>query len=123
MQLRRGAILGSAGGDWPCTAADGSTLRIADTDENREHFGLANGRTGASAYPMVRVATLMALRSRVLAAAEFGPYGTSELKLCDDLWAHVPDDSLTVVDKLFYSAPFLLGLEARGYNRNLASSR
>ena len=98
--------------------ADGSTLRIADTDENRDHFGLAGGRAGASAYPLVRVATLMALRSRVLAGAAFGPYGTSELKLCDELWTHVPADSLTVVDKLFYSAPFLLGLEARGNNRN-----
>ena len=110
--LRSGVVLASWR-DLALYGADGSMLRIADTDDNREHFGLAGDRAGASAYPLVRVATLMALRSRVLAGAAFGPYGTSELKLCDELWTHVPADSLTVVDKLFYSAPFLLGLQAR----------
>jgi len=98
--------------------ADGSTLRVADTDENREHFGLARGRAGASGYPLVRIVTLMRLRSRVLAAAAFGPYSKSELGLCEGLWSHVPDDSLTVVDRLFCSASVLLGLQSGGENRH-----
>jgi hypothetical protein len=98
--------------------ADGSTLRVADTDENREHFGLANGRNGASGYPLVRIVTLMALRARVLAAAKFGPYSVGELSLCEGLWSHVPDCSLTIVDKAFYSASVLHELQAGGHSRH-----
>lgn len=97
---------------------DGSTLRVADTEENRDHFGLAGGRKGASGYPMVRICTLMALRPRVLAAANFGPYRTGEQTLCKDLWSHVPDDSLTILDKGFYSSELLLGLQRGGDNRH-----
>lgn len=47
---------------------DGTTLRVPDSEENREHFGLASGgHRGASGYPLVRLAGLMALRSHLLA--------------------------------------------------------
>lgn len=54
---------------------DGTTLRVPDSEENREHFGLADGGArGESGYPLVRLVALMALRSHLLAAASFGPY-------------------------------------------------
>lgn len=43
---------------------DGSSLRVPDTSENREHFGGQAGRKGSeSGYPMARVVALMVLRS------------------------------------------------------------
>lgn len=43
---------------------DGTTLRVADSDEDREYFGLASGGPrGDSGDPLVRAVGLMALRS------------------------------------------------------------
>ena len=91
-------------------AIDGTTLRVADSETNRAHFGLAiGGARGASGYPLVRLAALMAVRSHVLARAAFGPYVTSELALCRELWAHIFDCSLTILDRNFLNANVLVG--------------
>ena len=77
-------------------AVDGTNLRVADSDENRDHFGLASGgKRGDSGYPLVRMASLIAVRSHLVAAAAFGPYATSEYAYAKKLWPIVPDDSLT----------------------------
>jgi hypothetical protein len=99
---------------------DGSTLRVPDTDENREHFGgqKAGGDRGDSGYPLVRLVALMALRSHLLAAANFGPYGVDERSYSEALWEAVPDDSLTLVDRNYLQANALLTLSRRGRNRH-----
>jgi hypothetical protein len=56
----------------------------------------------------------MVLRSHVLAAASFGRYeGTYELAYATPLCASIPEHSLTVVDKGFFGASLLLGIEAK----------
>lgn len=91
---------------------DGTTLQVPDSEENREHFGLASGgHRGSSGYPLVRLVGLMALRSHTLAAVSFGPYNRSEHKYAEDLWPCTPDDSLVIVDRGFWSANTMLGLE------------
>lgn len=99
---------------------DGTTFRVADSDENRDHFGGqpagAKGR-GDSGYPLVRLAALMALRSHLIASASFGPYG-SELPYAETLWPSIPDDSLTLVDRNFLTASILVGLQRSGNNRH-----
>jgi hypothetical protein len=97
---------------------DGSTLRVADSAENRAHFGGPSGERGDSGYPLVRVTTLMALRSHILAAADFGPYSESEIVLSAFLWREVPDDSLVLVDRGFLAAGILVPLANEGRNRH-----
>lgn len=47
---------------------DGTRVRVPDSPENRAHFGGQRGRDGSdSGYPLGRMATLMALRSHLLA--------------------------------------------------------
>lgn len=99
-------------------AVDGTTLRVPDSDVNREHFGLASGPRADSAYPMVRLVAVMAVRSHLLAAVNFGPYAQSEHELADELWKEMPDDSLTILDRGFLSAKVFLGLQRGGTNRN-----
>jgi hypothetical protein len=96
---------------------DGSTLRVADSPENRAHFGGSSGVRGESGYPMVRMATLMALRSHLMASVGFGPYADSEIVLASALWREVPDDSLMIVDRGFLAAGILLPLNRDGKNR------
>lgn len=100
-------------------SVDGTTVRIADSDENRECFGgQAEGEKGRgpSGYPLVRLVTLMALRSHLIAAASFGPY-LDERAYADDLWDAVPHDSLLIVDRLYFAAKTLLPLTTDGNNR------
>jgi hypothetical protein len=99
---------------------DGTALRVPDTPANRDHFGshpAGNGR-GESAYPLLRVVALMALRSHLLVATEFGPWTTGEHTYARALWAHVPNDSLTMVDRGFLAASPLLALQRAGTNRH-----
>lgn len=99
--------------------ADGTTVRVPDSKENREHFGgQATRWNSTSGYPLVRLVTLMALRSHLLAGAAFGPYGTDERTYAEGLWSLVPDNSLTVVDRLFLAARTLLGIERSGTQRH-----
>jgi hypothetical protein len=98
-------------------AVDGTSLRVPDTVENRGHFGSANGRS-PSAFPMVRVVGLMAVRSHLLAAARFGPYNTGEQALAAELWPEVPDEALTILDRNFLSPLTLVPLERGGTRRH-----
>lgn len=99
---------------------DGTTVRVPDSPENRTAFGAGNGRAIGS-YPMVRIVTLMVLRSHLLLAARFGPFNTSERGSARDLWPSVPDDSLVVVDRNFMYARDLWPLQAGGMNRHWLS--
>lgn len=121
---RAGDIWGHASADahrWQGLAlygVDGSCTRVPDTDGNRKHFGYSISVRGESAYPLVRFVGLMALRSHLLVSVAFGPYATSEIAYAAELWPAIPDNSLTIVDKGFFSAAILIGLTAIGKNRH-----
>jgi hypothetical protein len=97
---------------------DGSTLRVADSDENREYFTCSNGVRGTSGYPLLRLVGLMALRSHMLASVAFGPYDTSEGAYATQLWSSVPANSLTIVDRNYLAANVLIPLARDGENRH-----
>lgn len=99
--------------------ADGTTVRVPDSSENRATFGGQKTRwDSTSGYPLVRLVTLMALRSHLLAGARFGAYGTDERSYAAELWPLVPDRSLVIVDRLFLAAKTLLGIERGGAERH-----
>lgn len=97
---------------------DGSTLRVADSTQNRAHFGGAEGRNGDSGYPIVRLATLMAVRSHLLAAAAYGRFEDSEIVLASSLWQEVPANALVLVDRGFLAAGILEPLTRGDENRH-----
>jgi len=97
---------------------DGSTLLVPDSQENLGYFGKSNSRRGASAFPLLRLAALMALRSHIAVNVAFGPYARGELYYAAELWSALPDDSLTLVDRGFLSAAVLFPLSASGHNRH-----
>lgn len=104
---------------------DGTTLRVADSHENRVHFGgQDSGRHDGgrdervSGYPLMRVVALMALRSHLLAAASFGPYTVDERRYASSLWGTVPDRSLLLVDRNYIDAGVLVPLTTMGSERH-----
>ena len=99
--------------------ADGTTVRVPDSSENREHFGSQSTRwESTGGYPLARVVTLMALRSHILAGVRFGPYGVDERVYAEELWPMIPDHSLAIVDRNFLAAKTLIGLERGGTERH-----
>lgn len=96
---------------------DGTTMRVPDSDENRAQFGSqAAGPDrdgvdrGVSGYPLVRVVTVMALRSHLLAAACFGPFTVDERQYSKALWSSIPEHSLVLLDREYLDASVLIGL-------------
>lgn len=106
-------------------AVDGSTLRVADSDENRAHFGgQDSGRheggrdERVSGYPLMKLVVLMAVRSHLLAAVSFGPYNIDERTYASSLWASVPDRSLVLVDRNYLQANVLVPIMTTGTERH-----
>jgi hypothetical protein len=94
---------------------DGSSLRVADSPQNRDAFGgHSGGARGPSAYPLVRLVMLMALRSHLLVDVALGAFAHGELSLARSLWAQLPADALVVLDRNFYAATILVGIERVG---------
>lgn len=95
---------------------DGTTMRVADSPENRVEFGgqKAGGGRGESGYPQVRVVAMMALRSHVLSSFRFADYGTGETTLARGIWNEVPEESLVIVDRNFLVKKDLVHLETSG---------
>jgi hypothetical protein len=92
---------------------DGTSLRIPDTEENRDAFGLPPSSRGQSGYPQVRLVALMALRSHLIAGAAFGPYNgkkNGECSLALALWPQLPEQSLSIIDRGFLDYGLFFGL-------------
>ena len=100
-------------------AMDGTTLKVADTREHRDHFGAQNYPSGrVSSYPQVRGVTLTAVSTHLIRDAAFGPYGINEMLYAKELLSSIPDDSLTAFDKGFLAAEILCRLTQNGKNRH-----
>lgn len=97
---------------------DGTCLRIADTPENEAEFGRPGSGRSVSGYPQIRLLALMALRSHILAAVNFGGINEGEMTLVKPLWQQIPDQSLSILDRGFHSWGALHQLHASGTERH-----
>jgi hypothetical protein len=100
-------------------AMDGTSLRLADSPENRAHFGSSSfSENGAGSHPLVRLVTLNALSTQMVTAARFGPYGIAELTHAKLMLTEIPDQSLTIFDRGFLAAELLHTLCHTGQERH-----
>ena len=99
-------------------AVDGIVWSTPDTAEHREVFGGGRSQYGEGSWPQVRAVCLMDVHTHLIRAAAFGAYTTGELSDARDLMATVSDDSLTIFDRAYYSATFLLAWQQKGKQRH-----
>jgi hypothetical protein len=98
---------------------DGTRLRVPDSAENREEFGLpGSGRRRSSGYPQVQVMGLMALRSHLLLGLDFAGCRSGEVPLAVPLLEQVPQKSVTIVDRGFMYHGLLYALSGNGQDRH-----
>lgn len=99
-------------------AVDGVVWSMPDTPENREAFSGGRNQHGAGAWPQARGVCLMDTYSHLIRAACFGDYAVGELSYARELADTVCDHSLTIFDRAYYSAAFLLDWQGRGVERH-----
>lgn len=100
-------------------AMDGSFLRVPDTNENWEAFGGPTFTTGVVAqYLQLRLVALTSLHTRIVTSLAFGEYKKNEMRFAEELIGDIPDHSLTVFDKGFFSAGILETLRTTGVQRH-----
>lgn len=100
-------------------AVDGTSLKLAESKENRAHFGAPRFANDAVAsHPHARMVTLCVLDTQLMIAARFGTYHQGEMGYALDLLTDVPDHSLTVFDRAFLAAELLCNLVKSGTERH-----
>lgn len=99
-------------------AVDGVVLNLPDTPENRATFEGSRSQYGEGDWPQLRATCLMDTETHLIRSAAFGAYSNGELSYARELIQDVPDDSLTVFDRAYYSAAFLLDWQQAGSQRH-----
>ncbi|MGQ9636146.1 MAG: IS4 family transposase [Bryobacteraceae bacterium] len=85
--------------DWRLVSLDGSTLDVADTEENEKAFG----RPGASAFPKIRFVALLENGTHVLWGARMSKYATDEITLAREVVLALRKGMLCLADRFFFS--------------------
>jgi len=98
--------------------ADGTSMRVPDTADNRETFGLPGSRNSTAAYPQIRVVGLMVLRSHLLLDFAFAGFKTGEITLATPLIQRTPDHSVTILDRFYHSYLLWHQIRAQGQERH-----
>jgi len=103
---------------WLLVSLDGSTLDVADTLQNDEEFGRNEGDRGISAFPKIRLVTLIESGTRVLFGAEMGAYGganaTSEMELAWRVVGNLKKGMLCLADRYYLGFEFWETARATG---------
>ena len=97
-------------------AVDGSVWSAPDTPENRANFGSCSTQHGPLPWPQIRAVCLMDTCTHQLIDARIGAMDCGELSLASQLQGL--DHSLTVFDRAYFSAAFLLGWQSQGVSRH-----
>ena len=100
-------------------AVDGALFRTQDNKALREHFGSGNTATQRQTpFPMLRLVALMNVRSHIMVDAQISPYRRGEIPLAEHFLDSIPNDSVTLFDKGFWSANLMLSLNQVGRERH-----
>lgn len=85
---------------------DGCIYDAPDSEANSLAFGRSSGSRGQAAFPQVRKVSLVELGTHMEIAMSIGGWATSERALLEQVWDHLPSDSLLMMDAGLFS--FLL---------------
>ena len=102
---------------WRLVSIDGSTLDVADTAQNEAAFGRPGASRGHSAFPQIRLVSLVENGTHVLFGTRMGGYRESEIALAKDVIGSLKKGMLCLADRNFFS--YSLWKRARETKANL----
>ena len=99
---------------WRLISLDGSTLDVADTEENENEFGRPSASRGSSAYPQLRFVALLENGTHVLLGGRMGSYATGEITLAKEVVPQLKPGMLCLADRLFFGFTLWTKAQASG---------
>lgn len=87
---------------WRLVSLDGSTLDIADEQENEQVFGRPSASRGSSAFPQIRFVSLVENGTHVLFGTRMDGTRIGEITLAKDVLAALRPGMLCLADRNFY---------------------
>ena len=102
---------------WRLVSIDGSTLEVADEPRNEQAFGRPGASRGRSAFPQMRMVSLLEGGTHVLFGTRMGSYARSELALAEEVIGGLEAGMLCLADRHFYG--FELWRRARATGADL----
>jgi hypothetical protein len=102
---------------WRSVSLDGSTLDVADNQDNEQAFGRPGASRGTSAYPQVRFVSLVENGTHVLFGTHMGGYREGEIKLAHRVLPALKKGMLCLADRNFFG--FELWKKARASGADL----
>ncbi len=100
--------------DWRLVALDGSTFDVADTRANLKAFTRPGASRGTSAYPQVRLVSLVESGTHVLFGTAMGPYREGETTLAHRVVPALRPEMLCVADRQFFGEALWAAARATG---------
>lgn len=96
-------------------AVDGVVWSLPENSDNAAAFARnGSGPSSPGAWPQLRAVCLLETESRIIRAVTFGDYAQGELSYAKDIIERVPDESLTIFDRAYYSCAFLSAWQSFG---------
>jgi hypothetical protein len=102
---------------WRVVSLDGSTLDVADTQDNEAAFGRPAASRGTAAYPQLRFVSLVENGTHVLFGTQMGGYGDGEIRLAHRVVPSLRPGMLCLADRNFFG--FALWDKARATGADL----
>lgn len=99
---------------WRVVSLDGTTLCMLDTPENEKRFGRPPASRGRSAWPQLRLVTLLENGTRVLFAAALDAYRVAEGTLAQRIIGRLEEGMLCLGDRGLYSYSLWTAAAATG---------
>jgi hypothetical protein len=103
--------------DWRLVSVDGSTMDVADHQDNEKAFGRPSASRGSSAYPQVRFVSLVENGTHVLFGTQLGGYHEGEITLAHKVLPALQKGMLCLADRNFFG--FELWRKARASGADL----
>ena len=88
--------------NWRLVSLDGSTLDVADTQDNAEAFSLPGASRGASAYPQIRFVSLVENGTHVLFGSRMDGCQTGEITLARQVVRNLRGGMICLADRCFF---------------------
>lgn len=87
---------------WRLVSLDGSTMETADTQSNANAFGRPGSSRGKSAYPQLRLVSLVENGTHVLFGTRMADYNTGEITLAKQVLSALKREMLCLADRNFF---------------------
>ena len=87
---------------WRSVSLDGSTLDVADNEDNEKAFGRPAASRGTSAYPQVRFVSLVENGTHVLFGTQMSGYRDGEITLAHKVLPSLQKGMLCLADRNFF---------------------